>query len=254
MTGGRAIRYSGRVSRVLIIPAAGAGSRLGGDLPKILVPVAGRPMLDHLVDLYRPFAETMVVVAHPTFSRRLRGTFEVVEQHQRTGMLDAVLLGVEAVRRHQPDEVWITWGDQVGVLRQTLERLAGVMGATPRPAAALPTVRRRDPYIHFDRDAAGRLSAIRQRREGDTMPDAGESDMGVFALRRGVYENGLADYAADVPQGRGTGERNFVPFIPWLAQRDEVVTFPCTDEREAIGINTPEELRAMEAWMVSRRA
>ena len=55
-------------------------------------------------------------------------------------------------------------------------------------------------------------------------------------------------------RGRGTGERNFVPFVPWLAQRAEVVTFPCTDEREAVGINTPEELRMMEAWIGARRA
>jgi hypothetical protein len=32
------------------------------------------------------------------------------------------------------------------------------------------------------------------------------------------------------------------------------VTFPCTDAREAIGINTPEELRLMEAWMSARSA
>ena len=219
------------MSRVLIVPAAGAGSRLGGDVPKILVPVAGRRMLDRLIDLYRPFAETIVVVAHPSFSARLTGPFAVVEQHERTGMLDAVLLGMDAVRRTRPDEVWVTWGDQVGVLRATIERLAEVMGSATNPAAAL-----------------------RQRREGDTMPPVGESDMGLFALRRGAFERDLSEYAAGVERGRGTGERNFVPFIPWLAQRAPVETFPCTDEREAIGINTPDELRMMEAWLVTRTA
>jgi CTP:molybdopterin cytidylyltransferase MocA len=242
------------MSRVLIVPAAGAGSRLGGDVPKILVPVAGRPMLDRLIDLYRPFAGTIVVVAHPSFSARLAGPFDVVEQRERTGMLDAVLLGMDAVRRTQPDEVWVTWGDQVGVLRATIERLAEVMGSAANPAAALPTVRRAEPYIHFDRDAAGRLAALRQRREGDTMPPVGESDMGLFALRRGAFERDLSEYAAGVERGRGTGERNFVPFIPWLAQRAPVETFPCTDAREAIGINTPDELRMMEAWLVTRTA
>jgi len=242
------------VSRVLIVPAAGAGSRLGGDLPKILVPVAGRPMIDHLVDLYRPFVDGMVVVAHPSFSARLRGPFEVVEQHERTGMLDAVLLGTPAVERQRPAEVWITWGDQVGVLPATLDRLAGAMASASAPAAALPTVMRADPYIHFDRGRDGRIAALRQRREGDTMPPVGESDMGVFALRRSVYERELPEYGRGVEIGRGTGERNFVPFIPWLAARADVTTFPCTDEREAIGINTPEELRLMEAWMGSRRA
>lgn len=223
-------------------------------MPKILVPVAGRPMIDHLVDLYRPFAAAIVVVAHPSFATRLRGPFEVVEQRERTGMLDAILIAAPAAARARPGEVWITWGDQVGVLPATLERLAEVMASAPPPAAALPLVMRRDPYIHFDRDSSGRLSAVRQRREGDTMPAQGEGDIGVFALSREAFEKRLPEYAGSVPSGRGTGERNFVPFLPWLAQRADVATFPCTDAREAIGVNTPEELRLMEDWMVSRTA
>jgi bifunctional UDP-N-acetylglucosamine pyrophosphorylase/glucosamine-1-phosphate N-acetyltransferase len=242
------------LSRLLIVPAAGAGTRLGADQPKVLVPVAGRPLLDRLLELYRPFTEHIVVVAHPSFSGALHGPFEIVEQHQRTGMLDAVLLAAPAVGRLRPDQVWITWGDQVGVLPATVERLAAAMAAPGYPAAAVPTVRRVDPYIHFDRDASGRLSGLRQRREGDAMPATGESDMGLFALSRDAFERHLPAYAAGVQVGTGTGERNFLPFVPWLAARETVVTFPCTDEREAIGINTPEDLRLMEEWIASRHA
>lgn len=223
-------------------------------MPKILVPVAGRPMIDHLVDLYHPYTTAIVVVAHPSFAARLRGPFEVVEQAERTGMLDAILLGAAVVAREEPDEVWITWGDQVAVLPATIARLAAVMTSVPRPAAALPLVTRRDPYIHFDRDSRGRLCAIRQRREGDPMPAVGEGDIGVFALSRHAFAVDLEAYASQVPRGRGTGERNFVPFIPWLAQRAAVATFSCTDEREAIGINTADDLRLIEDWMGSRRA
>jgi bifunctional N-acetylglucosamine-1-phosphate-uridyltransferase/glucosamine-1-phosphate-acetyltransferase GlmU-like protein len=242
------------VSRVLIVPAAGAGSRLGGGVPKILVPVAGRPMLDHLLTLYRPYAASIVVIAHPSFSAQLRGPFEVVEQRERTGMLDAVLLAASAVARARPEEVWITWGDQVGVLPATVEGLAAAMSVTPRPAAALPTVRRAEPYIHFDRDASGKLSGLRQRREGDAMPAVGESDMGVFALTRDAYERRLPEYASGVAPGAGTGERNFVPFVPWLAARETVATFHCTDERESVGVNTPDDLRFMEDWIGTRSA
>src|SRR5260221_14380912 len=145
------------MGRLLIVPAAGAGSRLGRDRPKILVSVAGRPMLDHLLELYRSYAGTVVVVAHPSFAAQLRGPFEVVEQPERTGMLDAVLLGRPFVDRFRPEEVWITWGDQVGVLPATIERLAVTMASAEGPAAALPTVTRTDPYIHFERDGVGRL-------------------------------------------------------------------------------------------------
>ena len=50
------------------------------------------------------------------------------------------------------------------------------------PPWCMPTVRRRAPYIHLQRDGANRITGILHRREGDSMPDVGESDMGLFAL------------------------------------------------------------------------
>jgi bifunctional UDP-N-acetylglucosamine pyrophosphorylase / glucosamine-1-phosphate N-acetyltransferase len=246
------------MSRLLIIPAAGRGSRLGGSTPKPLVRVNGRPMLDHLSALYRGVVDDVVVVSHPSFEAEIsewgrpQGNVSVAVQAEATGMLDAILLAGPMVREKDPREIWITWSDQVGVLPGTVRRLADVASATPRPAMALPTVPRRHPYIHFERDAAGRISRLLQRREGDAMPDAGESDMGLFAMTRETFELDLQDYARDVPPGSATGERNFLPFIPWLAQRRTVATFPCTDPMEAIGINTPDELAQVEAWLRTR--
>jgi bifunctional N-acetylglucosamine-1-phosphate-uridyltransferase/glucosamine-1-phosphate-acetyltransferase GlmU-like protein len=217
-------------------------------------------MLDHLADLYRPYVQHLVVIAHPSFEADIavwgavQGNASVATQKEPTGMLDAILLAAPIVRALQPDMVWITWADQVGVLPATVQRLAEVCAQAPRPALALPTVVRRDPYTHFERDTGGRLSRFLQRREGDVLPEEGESDMGVFALARDTFERDLEEYADTVMAGAGTGERNFVPFVPWLAQRKEVVTFPCTDQMEAVGINTPDELRAVEAWLRERDA
>jgi bifunctional N-acetylglucosamine-1-phosphate-uridyltransferase/glucosamine-1-phosphate-acetyltransferase GlmU-like protein len=246
------------MTRLLIIPAAGRGSRLGAGKPKPLVHVNGRTMLDHLADLYRPHVQHVVVIAHPSFAAEIaawsavQGNVSVATQERPTGMLDAVLLAAPAVRERQPEMVWITWADQVGVLPATVQRLAEVCAERPPPALALPTVVRQDPYTHFERDAGGRLSRFLQRREGDAMPHEGESDMGVFALARDTFERDLVEYAGRVAPGIGTGERNFVPFVPWLAQRQLVVTFPCTHPMEAVGINTPDELHAVEAWLRAR--
>ena len=246
------------MDRLLIIPAAGLGSRLGASKPKPLVEVNGRAMLDHLADRYAPFVDHVVVIAHPAFSAEVRawgdrrGGVSVTEQATPTGMLDAILLAAPFVERLGPRDVWITWADQITVLPATLERLAAVTARIPPPALALPTVKRPDPYTHFERDAEGRLRRFLQRREGDAMPAEGESDMGVFAMTREIFARDLQDYAREVPPGSATGERNFVPFVAWLAGREPVETFPCTDPMEAIGINTPEELRQVEAWLRAR--
>ncbi|MEO6239577.1 MAG: nucleotidyltransferase family protein [Vicinamibacterales bacterium] len=245
--------------RLLIIPAAGLGSRLGAATAKPLVAVNGRPMLDHLATLYRPFVEEFVVVANPAFSADIRRwaadsgcRVSVTEQTQPTGMLDAILLAAPFVRRTQADEVWITWSDQVGVLTATVQRLSEAMATAPPPAMAMPTVARDHPYIHFDRDTAGRINGLRQRREGDPMPVRGEGDMGLFALTRRTFDEDLEIYARDVPPGRGTGERNFLPFVPWLAQRSPLATVPCTHPMEAVGVNTPDELQQVAQWLRSR--
>jgi bifunctional UDP-N-acetylglucosamine pyrophosphorylase/glucosamine-1-phosphate N-acetyltransferase len=243
------------MSRLLVIPAAGLGTRLQSSRPKALVPVNGRPMLDHLADLYAEYVDYSVVIAHPSFAADIEawadeeGYSEVVQQPSPTGMLDAILLAASAVARLRPDSIWITWCDQVGVLPATVGRLADVTSLEPAPALAFPTVRRTDPYIHFVRDADGRITSVLHRREGDRMPDEGESDMGLFALSRDAFDRDLHQYASDVVPGQSTGERNFLPFIPWLASRATVVTFPCTDPMEAIGINTAEELQQVEAWL-----
>lgn len=250
------------MTRLLIVPAAGLGSRLNAGAPKALVPVAGRPMIDHLIDRCQPHVEVVVVVAHPSFAAAMRARLdatwrdrldcEVVEQPTPTGMLDALLLGAPAVDRHQPDRIWTLWCDQVGVLPATLARLAEAERATPAPALVFPTVRQYPPYIHFTRDASGGITGVLQRRERDDMPDEGESDMGLFGLSRYAYSTLLPEFAGLATPGQGTGERNFLPFIPWLAARASVFTIPCTDPREAIGINTPEELRLVEAWLSQR--
>jgi|tagenome__1003787_1003787.scaffolds.fasta_scaffold20686171_2 bifunctional UDP-N-acetylglucosamine pyrophosphorylase/glucosamine-1-phosphate N-acetyltransferase len=250
-----------QMRRTLIVPAAGLGSRLRTARPKALVPVNGRPMLDHLIERHRPFVERLIVIVHPSFAAEIAAWLDrhaavlpshIVEQPQPTGMLDAILLARSAL--DAAERVWITWCDQVGVLPGTAARLADADAVDVPPALVLPTVITQHPYIHFTRDAARRIVSVLQRREGDAMPEAGEGDMGLFSLSRHAYERDLREYASVASTGAATGERNFLPFIAWLASRADVATIPCTDPMEAVGINTPEELAAVEAWLRGRAA
>ena len=202
---------------MLVVPAAGRGSRLGSPLPKALVSV--------------PLPSEVALQAEPT------------------GMLDAVLLGCEVAARWSPRRVVITWCDQVAVHPATVARLADREADS---ALALPLIVRDTPYIHFDRDQRGRICGVRQRREGDAMPARGDSDMGLFSLSADAATIDLPAFASTAAPDRGTGERNFLPFIPWLAKRRPVVTVEATDDMEAVGINTPEDLVRVEAYLKAR--
>jgi hypothetical protein len=75
--------------------------------------------------------------------------------------------------------------------------------------------------------------------------------MGLFAMSDLAYGKLLPLYAQSVEIGRETGERNFLPFIPWLAGTQMVTTFPCEHPMEAVGINTPQDLAAVEEYLRS---
>jgi len=210
-------------------------------------------MLSWLIDLYRSWTTAVVVVAHPSALEAMRAhvnaagmTGTVVAQDEPTGMLDAVGIGCDAARAWNPGRVWVTWCDQIGVRSDTLERVASAEAGTD---LTFPVVEREAPYIHFDRDAAARIVGVRQRREGQPMPERGESDMGVFSLSADAAFNHLPAFAETARPDGSTGERNFLPFIPWLARISTVATVEATDPMEAVGINTPAELAAVEAWL-----
>lgn len=237
------------MSRLLIVPAAGRGARLGSPLPKLLVPVNGRPMIDYIFDRYRDVVSGFLLVVSPTARDQVRqhceerkAAVELLVQESATGMLDAILVPRTRIGATSPDEVWVTWCDQVAVEAATVARLAEAMRPAPRPALVLPTVESDLPYIHFGRDQRGTIIEVRQRREGDAMPPRGEGDIGLFAMSGAAYLNHLPVYATQASLGRETGERNFLPFIPWLAGRERVETVRASSAMEAVGINTPEEL------------
>jgi hypothetical protein len=148
--------------------------------------------------------------------------------------------------------VWITWCDQIGVRPLTVRRLAAFSVTYPAAAVVMPTSKREHPYIHLLRGPDKRIVQVLHRREGDVMPLVGESDTGLFSLSRRAFVHDLHDFASAVVPGEGTGERNFLPFIPWVESRGGVLTYPCEDELEATGVNTPEELVMIERDLRSR--
>ena len=216
-------------------------------------------MIDYLFDRYREAVGRFVLVVHPSFEAAVKQHVEQIAhsldvrfaiQPQPTGMLDAILLASAAASQKPADRVWITWCDQIGVHPDTIETLGRVSLDGSNTPLILPTSTQSSPYIHLDRDADGLITGIRQRREGDKMPQVGESDMGLFSLSTDAYFNLLPQFGLEAAQASETRERNFLPFIPWLVRRGySVRTFPSVNELEAVGINTPEDRRRLEAYL-----
>jgi bifunctional UDP-N-acetylglucosamine pyrophosphorylase/glucosamine-1-phosphate N-acetyltransferase len=244
-----------------IIPAAGAGTRMGLAYPKTLYPLAGTTLLGHILNTLANLTDETVVVVSPSgeaavrefLSSRRERRVKTAVQRTPVGMADAVRVGLAAFAPDENCDYLIVWGDQATVRRETLEQVL----SEHRAAGAwlsFPTSRRREPYIHVERDAAGRVCGVLERREGDVMPGEGENDCGVFVARGEVLARGIGELEAatrDATRERytrldgrasATGEFNFLPLIAlWARQGKLVAALPIAHDFETQGINTPDD-------------
>ena len=239
-----------------VVPAAGRGTRLGLDVPKVFVRILPDVTIwDAVRGKLTRIAERIVLVLSPEgrgYVEKNRGAFspaawektELALQAVPLGMGDAIF-GAEDFWRGY-DDLLIVWGDQFNLSLETLSACVDLHAAAgEKPALTLPVVRAPRPYVEYVFDAAGRLTRIRQSREGDACEPGGFSDLGVFLLSGGPALIGeWTRYREIGAKGSVTGEINFLPFLVhlssvagWPVNRDEA-----RDPAEAIGINTPEEL------------
>jgi bifunctional N-acetylglucosamine-1-phosphate-uridyltransferase/glucosamine-1-phosphate-acetyltransferase GlmU-like protein len=239
-----------------IIPAAGRGSRLGFHRPKVLYPVAGRMILEWLLDLLLPCCQTMVFVLSPEgnlevageLERLAPGRYQIAIQEEPRGMGDAVEVGARLVTTRHAITVW---GDQVALRPATIDAILRLQQGPLQPVATVPTLTVRPPYIHFARDEKGKIADVLQAREGDVMPAEGESDAGVFCFASSELKNLLLElHQSPTALGRNTGEFNFLPIIPLAAQGGKTVLTPRVLAREeTIGVNNADDARKLETFL-----
>ena len=226
-----------------VIPAAGRGTRLGTDTPKILAPLTAQETIWSI--LYAKLSP-LVDHIHLVLSPQGAATFPPLPTNVSTsiqptaiGMGDAIFRSHDVWSRY--DAVLIIWGDQVFVSTDTLRR---AMAALPVPDrhAVLPVTRMAVPYVEYVFDGP-RLTQVRQTREGDITTPNGFSDVGTFLLGTRDLKPAWEDYLATTPHGAETGEINFLPFLPFLSTQGWTITpLIVTDVTEARGINTQDDL------------
>jgi len=242
-----------------IIPAAGYGSRLGHDKPKILYPLAGRPILDWLLDALDPVCAKYVLALSPDgealvepHARRILGDrLQVVVQETPTGMGDAVLLGEGLV---DTEFSLIVWGDQATLRKETILACAALHEARPHATLTFPTAIKNDAYIDFERDADERLLRVLQKREGESVRESGENDCGLFLFTTGVLFPTLREsFRTGEGRGRKTREANLLQVLPMFERGPgSVVTLRINDPSETLGVNTPEDADRVEALLLER--
>jgi len=227
------------------VAAAGRGTRLGFDKPKILFPVAGVSILERLCGLFAPFCSRFVFVLSPDGAPQVEpiletlvpGRFAVALQPAPLGMGHAVGCAFPLILT---EFTAIVWGDQVALKPSSIGFCMRLLSGGHFEAVC-PTLLRPRPYIHFERDpVSGRVTSVLQLREGDVLPESGESDAGVFFFRTRELGRALLRLSdCDAAVGRGTKELNFLPIFPLIdSEPGKLALARIMTELESTGINS----------------
>ena len=229
----------------ILVLAAGVGKRMRSSLPKVLQPLAGRPLLGHVLATARELAPRKVIVVHGHGAEAVREAFngepvEWVLQSEQLGTAHAVM---QAMPRVSADaDVLILYGDVPLMRAATLQRLLKAANG----GLALLTAEPEDPaaYGRVVRDGAGRVAKIVEQRDASPAEHAiREINAGFYALNAKRLSGWLKKI-----DNRNAQKEYYLTDLVSLAVGDKVpVAAVKTDDAwEAAGVNTPRELAALE--------
>lgn len=238
----------------LILPCAGSGTRLGNSGPKTLVQVGGKSIISRILENVGVLFDEIVIVTRPQdleeFQSHLKLHFPdqrylFAIQEKPSGSIDAIYEGMRLATSQ--NDLVIIWGDQVGVSFSTVSRLLNSL-AQQSKTFSMPIIGTKYPYVWLNLSEDGRIESACRYRDGDTSPEYGYADLGVFGLTsnlRKCFFSLREDF-----ENKPDREHDFIYLLPQLAMSaDRSEIFETFDKNQLLGVNTPEELaRANELY------
>ena len=236
----------------VIVLAAGKGTRMKSELPKVLHRACGRNLLGWALATAEPLKadETVVVVGHgadDVVASLPAGAVGVVQEPQ-LGTGDAARVGFGACTP-DADTVLIILGDMPLLRPATLEAVIDTH-RTERAAATLLTAIFEDPtgYGRVVREN-GRVVGIVEERDADEEQRAiKEMNVSVYAFDAAILSDVLDRLRSDNDQG----EYYLTDVVGILAADGERIASVVTDEGECIGVNSHADL-ALVSNVLRRR-
>ena len=220
-----------------IVLAAGQGTRMRSRIPKVLHPLAGRAMIDHVLGALTEagVARPVVVVGHgaEAVAALLADRATTALQEPQRGTADAVRVGLGEVGA--TDRVLVTMGD---VPMQPPELYATLLDALRDGGAAIALVSAHlsDPsgYGRVVRGAGGGASAIVEEADADEATRAiGEVNAGTYAFDAPWLREAIGRVAASA-----SGEYYLTDLVALAAADGRAVTVvEAADPEDAMGIN-----------------
>ena len=229
----------------VVILAAGKGTRMKSDLPKVLHPIAGRPMVQHVVDAAGALDpdNTVLIYGHGGEAVRQAVTgsrLQWAEQAEQLGTGHAV---AQALPHLEEDVVLVLYGDVPLIQPQTLRDF---VARVDDRSLALMTLTLADPsgYGRVIRDADGKVRrVVEQKDASDDEKAVREINTGILACTRRF----LNDSLPRLSNSNAQGEYYLTDLIAMAVDAGmEVVTEQPGHAWEVDGVNDRVQLARLE--------
>ena len=246
-----------------VVLAAGKGTRMGGDQPKVLFAAGGKPLLHWVLDALSAAAVSGVVAVvgfkKDDVIRELPTGVHWVEQSPQLGTGHAVMcarslfLDTKWPQELAGSPVIVTCGDMPLLTPESFRAVAQLREREDAACCVLTVAI--PPESSFGRIIRGADGSVERIVE---CKDATPEQKAVLEGNTGVYcfrEDALWSALDKVKNNNSQGEYYLTDVVPiLLAAGEKVVAIPCAEPSEALGVNTPADLAQVEAVLRGRGA
>jgi bifunctional UDP-N-acetylglucosamine pyrophosphorylase/glucosamine-1-phosphate N-acetyltransferase len=242
---------------IAVVLAAGQGKRMQSDLPKVLHPVGGQPMLLHVLNAAFSLDPSQCIVVHATdaapalraATSALHHKVQWVEQPSPKGTGHAVACALETLT--QAGRVLVLYGDVPLIEPETL---AAFIAHTPKDAVGVITMVASDPtgLGRIVRNGQGEVVEIVEHKDATEAQRAiQEVNTGIFCLSAEALRQWLPQLACDNAQ-----QEYYLTDIIALAvaQKTPVVGMPLVDTEQVLGVNNRRQWTQAEQTYQRRKA
>ena len=233
------------MSTTVIILAAGKGTRMRSSLPKVLQPLAGRPLLGHVIDTAKKLNAANIITIYGHDGARVQKTFthekiEWVEQAEQLGTGHAVQMTLPVLP--QEGSSLILSGDVPCISQNTLQKL---LNATAETGIGLVTLTLADAtgYGRIVREN-GQIQAIVEHKDATTeQHQIKEINTGIYCVSNAK----LHEWLPRLSNNNAQGEYYLTDIVAMaLADGMQVASVEPEQAFEVEGVNDRIQLAALE--------
>ncbi len=242
---------------VVVILGAGKGKRMGLDMPKVLVPVCEKPMIDYVIRSVKAsgISRAPIVVVSPDNQETIHAAIAQYEpdyaiQYEQLGTAHAVKSALEYFKDHNGSVV-VLYGDCPTVTAATIKGLVELREQTHAVIAMATTTvpdfnEWRSGFLAFGRIVRDEHGTLVRSVE---YKDASEEEKSIREVNPCYFcfdAQWLAGIFNDIGNNNNQGEYYLTDALALAVSRKEQVQTISIDPTEAVGVNTPEQRDMVE--------